>query len=102
METGERLPWKQPSIEIRDEFLGKMQSLSTRFDSDVADIVEEALIEETVNIDENELKRLLGGGEFAAAFFLSRRLLTRGEQWAEPYLEQAQNGLQSGDDVQIP
>ena len=102
METGKRLPWKQPSIEIRDEFLSKMQSLSTRFESELSEIVDESPIDDPVNLDENELKRLLNAGEFAAAFFLSRRLLTRGEQWAEPYLLQAQNGLESDDDIRIP
>ena len=102
MDTGDRLPWKQPSIEIRDEFLMKMQSLSTRFESELPEIVEESPIEDPVNLDENELKRLLNAGEFAAAFFLSRRLLTRGEQWVEPYLEQAQNGLESDDNIRIP
>jgi len=102
METGKRLPWKQPSIEIRDQFLSKMQSLSTRFDTVASDIDEEPSIEESVNLDEDELERLLSDGEFAAAFFLSRRLLTRGEEWAQQYLEDAQAGLESDDDVRIP
>ena len=67
-----------------------------------ASIDHKEVVDVSVNIDEVELKRLLGDGEFAAAFFLSRRLLTRGELWAEPYLEQAQNGLDSDDDVHIP
>ena len=102
IETGERLPWKQPEIEIRDQFLSKMQSLATRFVDDEVDIEDESVIEISENIDELELKRLLATREFAAAFFLSRRLITRGELWAETYLELAQNGLDSDDNVHIP
>lgn len=102
IQTGERLPWKQPSIEIRDQFLSKMQSLATQFDVDDVEQIEDHVADVSINLDEDNLKRLLGEGEFAAAFFLSRRLLTRGEMWAEPYLEQAQNGLDSDDDVHIP
>ena len=102
IQTGERLPWKQPSIEIRDQFLSKMQSLATQFDVDDVEQIDDAVVDVSINLDEDNLKRLLGEGEFAAAFFLSRRLLTRGEMWAEPYLEQAQNGLDSDDDVHIP
>jgi hypothetical protein len=102
IQTGERLPWKQPSIEIRDQFLSKMQSLATQFDVDDVEQIDDEVADVSINLDEDNLKRLLGEGEFAAAFFLSRRLLTRGEMWAEPYLEQAQNGLDSDDDVHIP
>ena len=102
IETGERLPWKQPTIDIRDQFLSKMQSLATRFVSEEDEIIEERVTEISENIDELELKRLLAGREYAAAFFLSRRLMTRGEAWAETYLDLANNGLNSDDDVHIP
>ena len=102
IETGERLPWKQPAIEIRDHFLSKMQSMATRFVDDEIAIIDETEIEISENIDEIELKRLLNTREYAAAFFLSRRLMTRGEGWAESNLELAQNGLDSDDNVHIP
>ena len=102
IETGERLPWKQPTIDIRDQFLSKMQSLATRFVSEEDEIIEERVTEISENIDELELKRLLAAREYAAAFFLSRRLMTRGEAWAETYLDLANNGLNSDDDVHIP
>ena len=54
------------------------------------------------NQDEVKLQQLLDAGEYATAFFMSRRLITRGEQWVEKYLIQAQLGLESDDDVQIP
>ena len=102
IQTGARLPWKQPSIEIRSQFLTKMQTLATRFDSHEDEIIDDELIEPSINLDKMELIRMLDTGEYAAAFFLSRRLLTRGEQWAESYLEQAKNGLDSGDEIHIP
>ena len=102
IQTGERLPWKQPSIEIRSQFLNKMQSLATRFISDDVEIIHDDITESSKNLDEIELKRMLDAGEYAAAFFLSRRLLTRGEHWVETYLQQAQNGLDSSDDIHIP
>ncbi|MDG1525360.1 MAG: hypothetical protein P8Q90_04760 [Candidatus Thalassarchaeaceae archaeon] len=102
METGERLPWKQPTIEIRDQFLGKMQDLASRFTTNIEDGHTDEYIETVVNEDEIELIRLIDNSEFSTAFFLSRRLLTRGENWAEKYFEISQKGLQTGDDVHIP
>ena len=102
IETGERMPWKQPSIEIREQFLTKMQALASRFDSVESATIDDIEDTETVNLDEIELSRLLNDKEFAAAFFMSRRLVTRGEMWAESYLQKAQSGLDSADDVEIP
>ena len=102
IETGERMPWKQPSIEIREQFLTKMQALASRFDSVESATIDDIEDTETVNLDEIELSRLLNDNEFAAAFFMSRRLVTRGEMWAESYLQMAQSGLDAGDDVEIP
>ena len=102
METGQRLPWSPPSIEVRDDFLSKMQSLASRFVQPVPDSQIEVETETAENQDEIELKRLLDVEEYATAFFMARRLLTRGEEWAQPYLLQSQQGLEAGDDVQIP
>ncbi len=102
MESGKKIPWTPPSIEIRDEFLSKMQTLASRFQSEDVETVVQPVNVPTENLDETELNSLLVAGEFAAAFFLSRRLLSRGEEWAEPYLEQAKLGLESEDDVHIP
>ena len=102
METGKRLPWKQPPIDVRDQFLVKMQKLSSRFVQPVAVENQPKVDENTSNIDEIELSRLLNSGEFSTAVFLSRRLLTRGEEWVAPYLQRAQEGLDSEDDIHIP
>ena len=102
METGKRLPWSQPSIDVRDEFLSKMQTLANRFMPVEKDTIGLEVDEITENEDELELIDLLDKGEFASAFFLSRRLITRGETWAESYLVQAQEGLSADDNVNIP
>ena len=102
METGKRIPWKQPSIEIRDQFLGKMQELASRFEIAPDEVVIETPNIPSQNTDEIEINRLLDSGEFSAAFFLTRRLLTRGEQWAEEYLDRAKLGLDSSDELHIP
>ena len=49
---------------------------------------------EEVREDEQELARLLDAGETAAAFFLARRLVTRGESWAGEWLERVSAQLQ--------
>ncbi len=102
METGKRLPWKQPPIDVRDQFLVKMQNLSSRFVEPITIENQPISEENSGNIDEIELSRLLDSGEFSTAFFLSRRLLTRGEEWVAPYLQRAQEGLDSEDDIHIP
>ena len=102
METGRRLPWKPPSIAARDDFLTKMETLASRFYEQMDDLEIETVEQVDENQDEVKLQQLLDAGEYATAFFMSRRLITRGEQWVENYLIQAQQGLESDDDVQIP
>ena len=79
-----------------------MQSLASRFIDSLEEIQEEEEEDISVNKDEIELENLLAGEEFSAAFFLARRLVSRGEDWANTYLEQAQTGLDSQDDLHIP
>ncbi|MEE2747240.1 MAG: hypothetical protein VX473_02090 [Candidatus Thermoplasmatota archaeon] len=102
METGKVSPWTQPTIEIRDEFLSKMQVLASRFHKPTIETVSQSVEDTTDNEDEMELKMLLENGQYSTAFFLARRLLTRGETWAQSYLDEAQNGLDSDDIVNIP
>ena len=103
LETGKKLPWSQPTIEVRTQFLEKMQKLSSRYMPPSVETVSESNDDEAAeNTDEIELKRLVDANEYAAAFFLARRLVTRGESWANPYLEKASLGLESDDEVEIP
>ena len=55
-----------------------------------------------LNPDELQLQTMLHNGQHSAAFFLSRRLVTRGEDWATQYMEQAKTGLDQDDEVIIP
>ena len=102
METGRKTPWSPPAIEVRDEFLSKMQKLASRFHSTTDVQHEDDTDNEIEDTDVRELSNLLDAGEYSAAFFLSRRLLTRGEEWAQEYLDKASTGLASEDDVNIP
>jgi hypothetical protein len=101
LDSGKKLPWSQPSIDVRDQFLERMQTLASRFVAQEKEPEEEEEVT-SVNQDEVQLTQFLDSGEFAAAFFLSRRLVTRGETWAQPFLERAESGLSAGDEVHIP
>ena len=101
-ETLKSTPWSQPSIQARDDFLQRMQTLALEF-TETTEIIETVIEEVTeTNNEELELQSLLNRGDFSAAFFYSRRLVTRGEDWAMQYMELAKSGLDSDDEVVIP
>ena len=103
LDSTERLPWKKPTVEARDDFLQRMQKLATTYGTDVQDtVVTSDPVDETVNEDEDHLNSLLKAGNYSAAFFLARRIVTRGEDWADSYLNEAKIGLDSLDNVEIP
>jgi hypothetical protein len=88
--------WSAPDQDAREQFLTKMQSLALKvspppIQAATGDDEEEV---EEVREDEQELARLLDAGETAAAFFLARRLVTRGESWAGEWLERVSAQLQ--------
>ena len=101
-ETLKSTPWSQPSIQARDDFLQRMQTLALEFNQPRAKI--ETVVKDVVetNNEELELQSLLNREEFSAAFFYSRRLVTRGEDWAKQYMDLAKSGLDSDDEVLIP
>ena len=45
------------------------------------------------NKDEQKLIRLLNQEDYSEAFFVARRLVAQGEDWAEEYLNKARLGL---------
>ncbi len=101
-ETLKSTPWSQPSIQARDDFLQRMQALALEF-TEPTEVIETVIQElGEINNEELELQSLLNRGEFSAAFFYSRRLVTRGEDWAMQYMELAKSGLDSDDEVVIP
>jgi len=91
--TGEEAkPWTAPSIEKRSQFLEQMMQLSQR----ISNLSEDLPTEETkdietekVNPDLTRLQSLLAAGDASEAFFLARRLVSQGEQWAEEWVEKA-------------
>lgn len=85
--------WQTPDADTREKFLERMESLAMKVA--ISDEKSEESSEEIVGIsdDEEKLRALLEANEFAAAFFLARRLVTGGEAWAQPYLDQAQLNL---------
>lgn len=96
--------WSEPSKDIRSDFLQRMQSLALtlenriKADETIAEIEQidsEVSIESVkINPDQVELEKLIEEKDFAAAFFLARRLVTLGEEWAEEYLVQARKDLE--------
>ena len=87
--------WSAPDQDAREQFLSKMQTLALKVSPpEIQPVTEDGVEEETVGDDEQELTRLLDTGEAAAAFFLARRLVTRGESWASEWLERASAQLQ--------
>lgn len=91
MDGEEQLPWSGPSIEHRDSFLKNMESLteriSTQQDIDTSAVTEDHDAEH-VHPDEVRLKSLIEQDDYQEAFFLARRLLANGEEWAHPWLDQ--------------
>lgn len=90
--------WSEPDSDQRSDFLDRMQSLAasvaTKPDLEEGSQEEGQHDEKRQDVDEVELKRLMANSDYAEAFFLARRLLTGGEDWAEAYLSEAKLGLQ--------
>lgn len=96
MDGDEKQPWSQPTVEKRDQFLQQMVKLSQR-------VSKPNLVEETVSVENEEivsahpdlirLQDLINNEDFSEAFFLSRRLVAQGEDWAEEWLDKAKLGF---------
>ena len=61
--------------------------------STVSDEKIESEAEVNLGDEEENIRTLLENGEYSSAFFLARRLVTSGEEWAATYLAQAQEHL---------
>lgn len=97
MDGDEKQPWSQPTVEKRDQFLQQMVKLSQR-------VSKPNLVEETVSVEKEEeivsahpdlirLQELINNEDYSEAFFLSRRLVAQGEDWAEEWLDKAKLGF---------
>ncbi len=103
LDSGRKIPWSTPSIDVRDQFLERMEHLATQITTgSVEATITEISDVEVVNLDILKLDQLLQSRNFSAAFFLARRLIARGEDWASEYLARAKEGLSESDNVNIP
>lgn len=95
MDGKEKKPWSGPSIDHRRAFLDGMQSLTERISTPAEPIqpAEEDRDESPAHPDEEKLANLMEQGDLQAAFFLARRLLASGENWAEEWLAQIQSQM---------
>jgi hypothetical protein len=101
MDGEDKQPWSGPDITKRSTFLQQMESLSQRIsktpsEADVEDRV--AITDEADQIDKehpdlNKIKQLLESGNASEAFFIARRLVASGEDWATEWLEKAQQAF---------
>ncbi len=103
LDSAQKLPWRVPSIDVRDQFLERMELLASRI-SIPEDSVDDEIPaeEEEIDSDEVKIRNHLDSANYSAAFFLARRLVARGHNWAEEYLEEAKVGLSESDNVNIP
>lgn len=97
MDGDDKTPWSGPKLEHRTDFLKTMEQLNARVRSEETE-VERLLDLETENTeighpDIKKLESLIEAGNISEAFFLSRRLVASGEQWAEEYLTKCRSLL---------
>ncbi|CAI8181675.1 MAG: Uncharacterised protein [Methanobacteriota archaeon] len=94
---GKRKSWKIPDISTREIFLTRMESLAIPESSkEISPEIENEDVEtnDGEESEQNRLERMLAEGETQAALFLARRLVTSGEEWAQPYYDSAMEQLQ--------
>ena len=96
MEGEEQTPWSGPKLEHRTAFLEQMEQLNerVRVDSTDARINQEEMEEpQELDKDERRLLMLLESDNVSEAFFLARRLVASGEDWAVTYLDQCRERM---------
>ena len=91
----EEKPWSTPSVEKREHFLQQMLALTKRISkSEVeVEIAETNTLEVNTNPDLVRLETLMDSGDFSEAFFLARRLVSQGEEWAEEWVSKAKDAF---------
>ena len=87
-------PWSGPSVTHRDAFLENMVALTKRVSTPEEISIEEVEEETaTVPLDQVRLEALIAGGDYQQAFFMARRLVANGENWAEKILREIQQKM---------
>ena len=96
MDGEEKQPWSGPDITKRSTFLQQMETLSKIISKESIETpsqqetIPESDIAEKEHPDLKKLRELLDSGNTSEAFFLARRLVASGEDWAEEWLNKAQ------------
>lgn len=98
MDGEEKQPWSGPDINKRSTFLQQMESLSKRISKDSTQSASkqdtmpavETEVIESEHPDLKKLRELLDSGNASEAFFLARRLVASGDNWAAEWLDKAQ------------
>ena len=96
MEGEEQTPWSGPKLEHRTAFLEQMEQLNERVRVDSTDArINQEEVEEPQELDKDErrLLMLLESDNVSEAFFLARRLVASGEDWAVTYLDQCRERM---------
>lgn len=93
MDGDDKQQWTKPPVSKRQEFLDQMVLLAGRVSEPAVDYVGDDTAEIIINKDEQKLVQLIQQCNFSEAFFVARRLVASGEEWALEYLEQAKQGL---------
>ncbi|HJM55198.1 MAG TPA: hypothetical protein QGI72_03015 [Poseidonia sp.] len=96
MDGAEETPWSGPSVTHRNAFLESMEALTKRVSNTVEVQVEVKEEKETIidiHPDKVRLDEMIDGGDLQQAFFLARRLVANGEEWAENILEDIQKKM---------
>ena len=85
--------WTKPPISKREEFLSQMVALASRVSIQETTEVVEEISDDNFSKDEQNLIRLINQKDYSEAFFIARRLVAEGEDWALEYLNEARLGL---------
>ena len=93
MDGGDKQQWTKPPVSKRQEFLDQMVVLAGRVSEPAIAYQNDELSAQIENKDEQKLVQLIQQSNFSEAFFVARRLVASGEEWALIYLEQAKQGL---------
>lgn len=93
MDGQSKAAWSGPTIEHREAFLQGMQALTDRITSTPVEAEVTAVEDErpTAHPDEAKLRGLLEQDDLQAAFFLARRLVASGEEWARSWIDEIQS-----------
>lgn len=85
--------WSRPPVAKRQEFLAQMVDLASRVSTPKT--MDKKAVEGTTesNVAQEKLQLLLAQGDYSEAFFVARRLVAEGEDWATEYMDKARNGL---------